>query len=354
MARWRLNIFLACRKWTSHIETSSKSFNSNQSCKKCPPNPQRMPLRRATGKQVSPLPPPSPYTDTDTDSESTSAVAWLGVIKCIHMNAIKFIVRAATRRLPEEQQEKLIPKHLLAGCLGSLSVCPSVPVSVCPYVRPAAREIAHAYANMSQLSFQLKLVHCTFILVAGQIKNKNKPNERRACVGREGQGRRGGWAGIRVTSISIQTFKFASSVKRYAWRGPKDVAKNRWHRLKGAQFRSLSYKSCSCVAEVWPFIFIEFLWPRQKNKRISKKQNSKAATETANSEQPTSKSLQGLEFFKAKLKHLVGLNALEPGTTRAPRRSHYFHNYARKAFSFKLKQKPAKQNSSTERQKTEK
>lgn len=63
-------------------------------------------------------------------------------------------------------------------------------MSVCPYVRPPAREIAHAYANMSQLSFQLKLVHCTFILVAGQIKNKNKnkANERRACVGSGGQG----------------------------------------------------------------------------------------------------------------------------------------------------------------------
>jgi len=64
------------------MKSSSKSFNSNQSCKNCLRNPQQnslfVPWKLRAGKQVSP--------------PSTGRVAWLGVIKCIHMNAIKFIV----------------------------------------------------------------------------------------------------------------------------------------------------------------------------------------------------------------------------------------------------------------------
>lgn len=84
------------------------------------------------------------------------------------MNAIKFIVSLHRRLLRTGwQQEKLIPKHL------PRNVVVAVVVAVV-----AGPEIAHAYANMSQLSFQLKLVHCTFILVARACIQIKKDLER--------------------------------------------------------------------------------------------------------------------------------------------------------------------------------
>jgi len=139
----------------SHMKSSSKSFNSNQSCKNCLRNPQQnslfVPWKLRAGKQVSP--------------PSTGRVAWLGVIKCIHMNAIKFIV------------------------------------SWSPW----------------------------WLFRAG--------NEVQRLRGQMLKGTR------RVTSGPIQTFKFASSVKRYA--DPKRMSPKLMTQAEGTEFHSLSYKSCS-------------------------------------------------------------------------------------------------------------
>jgi len=82
-------------------------------------------------------------------------VSWLGVFFFFFAGEAKGSMKSRDwgARCSKEQQEKLIPKHLLVCivCLDVLGRCPSVCVSVCLSVW----EIAHAYANMSQLSFQL-------------------------------------------------------------------------------------------------------------------------------------------------------------------------------------------------------